>query len=411
MSVRPAQCCGDIPIDCATGQINVSRHNFSNFAPFIRAGKTVNVDISGAATCCLSKTNCTMLENKEKLAAQILEIALLYHLSGFTMDWEFGQSFNWDGFNETMAHVAGVLRPHGIGLGISINSNCEAGVGSSSDPSCDPAFRNTPWASILTDMGTYSIGDLEPTWSKNGTRGSCPPTKRGMDANVIQYCGFEGRTMNMLHSPLITVHADRWPQLSPAMWIGQCYSNGTTRHGWTQAKFRTHLEFLDSVNITRVGLWCMDPHNENFVGFPCIGLDTVGECRWFYDELARWKGLPAPPPPLPPSPPPLPPAPPPTPPAPAPPVGPCVPNPVGTTCSACNNSDPDSACHHTAHCPVSSHACCWDGHCACTPKTCPPRGPALALKKHIDWYCQECPHDFLDASAPGARPDLVDGIM
>jgi hypothetical protein len=51
-----------------------------------------------------------------------------------------------------------VLRPHGIGLGISINSNCEAGFNSSSDPSCDPAFRNTPWASVLTDMGTYEIG-------------------------------------------------------------------------------------------------------------------------------------------------------------------------------------------------------------------------------------------------------------
>ena len=67
---------------------------------------------------------------------------------------EFGQSFNWDGYNQTMSHIAETLRPHGKGLGISINSGCEAGPNSSSDPSCDPAYRNTPWAAVLTDMGT-----------------------------------------------------------------------------------------------------------------------------------------------------------------------------------------------------------------------------------------------------------------
>ena len=42
----------------------------------------------------------------------------------------------------------------------------------------------------------------------------------------------------------------------------------------------------------------------------------------------------------------------------------------------------------------------------------PPHGPAApAVAKYIDWYCQECPIDFLDASTPGARPDLVDGII
>lgn len=93
------------------------------------------MDLSGGAACCRSKTDCTIRENKEALASQVLEVALLYNLSGFTMDWEFGDSFNWDGYNETMGLVAETLRPHGIGLGISINSRCEAGPGSSSDPS------------------------------------------------------------------------------------------------------------------------------------------------------------------------------------------------------------------------------------------------------------------------------------
>ena len=32
-------------------------------------------------------------------------------------DWEFGDAFNWAGYNETMAYVASVLAPHGVGLG------------------------------------------------------------------------------------------------------------------------------------------------------------------------------------------------------------------------------------------------------------------------------------------------------
>ena len=65
-------------------------------------------------------------------------------------------------------------------LGLSINSDCNAASpspgGGGMDPSCDPDFRDTPWASILSDMGTYVIGDLNATWSKNGTRGTCPAT-------------------------------------------------------------------------------------------------------------------------------------------------------------------------------------------------------------------------------------------
>ena len=79
--------CWGLSINCTSGQIDVARHNLSAYAPFLRAGKTVNVDLSGEAACCASETDCTILENKEALAAQVLEIALLYNLSGFTMDW------------------------------------------------------------------------------------------------------------------------------------------------------------------------------------------------------------------------------------------------------------------------------------------------------------------------------------
>ena len=132
-------CCNLLEIDCRTGSINVSRHNFSSWAPFRAPGKTMNVDLSGEAACCKNATDCTMLKNKEALAQQLLELALTYNLSGYTQDWEFGEAFNWAGYNETMTYIAGVIKPHGIGLGISIDSGCENKVkdyASGSDPTC-----------------------------------------------------------------------------------------------------------------------------------------------------------------------------------------------------------------------------------------------------------------------------------
>lgn len=97
----------------------------------------------------------------------------------------------------------------------------------------------------------------------------------------------------------------------------------------------------------------------------------------------------------------------------------CVPDPgKGTTCAACNNAHPGSACHHTAACPAAWHACCRGKHCACTPHACspdpsPPQPPSptppvprASTKKHIDWYCGECDQQFI-GSGPGARPGAI----
>ena len=64
-------CCNLLEIDCSTGTVNVSRHNFSGYAPWLEAGKTVNIDLSGGAECCTSETDCKILENKEQFAAQV----------------------------------------------------------------------------------------------------------------------------------------------------------------------------------------------------------------------------------------------------------------------------------------------------------------------------------------------------
>ena len=71
-----------------------------------------------------------MLENKEILAGQLLEVALRWKLTSYSGDWEFRTveakpfpvDFHWAGWNQTMAHIASVLKPHRIGVGNSISS-------------------------------------------------------------------------------------------------------------------------------------------------------------------------------------------------------------------------------------------------------------------------------------------------
>jgi hypothetical protein len=307
-------CCNLLQIDCRTGllQFNTSEYDFSRFAPFIAAGKTVSVALEGTgdmASCCASADNCTMRENKQALAQQLLELALKYRLSSFTGDWEFdGQKldFYWAGWNETMTHIAAVLRPHGIGIGNSIASDAESldacarpgFPGGPGAPDWCPAYRNVPWADVLTDMSTYGLDDgsgdgtdVTLPWAKNGTRGSCPYDPNN-DPSVIQYCGgVESRVMNVLHSPIAKVYPDRAPQLSPGLYIGECLTNDTTRtkQGWTQPKLSEFLSFLDTQKITRIGLWCTDisptSNATDPIGFPC----PLQNCEWMIAELQAWK--------------------------------------------------------------------------------------------------------------------------
>ena len=73
------------PINCATGRLNVSSNwNLSGFSAYRAAGKEVNVQLSGGAACCKSPSDCTILANKEALAQDVLQLALLYNLSGYT---------------------------------------------------------------------------------------------------------------------------------------------------------------------------------------------------------------------------------------------------------------------------------------------------------------------------------------
>ena len=150
-----------------------------------------------------------MFDNRVELAQQLLDIALKFNLTGFTGDWEWDSSgpnppegFYWPGWNATMAHIAAVLSPHGVGLGNGIVANCEGpdlcapNGGGISDPCCCPAYRDVPWADVLTDMGSYSILSNPASWSK------CPPDATRAEDPVTPYCGWEGGILNVLNSPV-----------------------------------------------------------------------------------------------------------------------------------------------------------------------------------------------------------------
>ena len=292
-------CCGMVEVDCATGllayPLNSTQYDFSGFAPFLAAGKAVTMTLQGTGgptaggACCASADDCPMQAHKEELAQQLLALALKWKFTSFTGDWEWRNAgtFHFAGWNATMAHIASVLKPHGVGLGNGIVAGCTDGFHcrdddpantANTDPCCCPAYRATPWADVLSDMGSYAIGPGLPAWMKTGVKGHCP--KHLLDPPVIEYCGWEGGLMNVLNSP-------RWPRrpnVAPALWIGACDGSGTTAHGWTQPKLHAFLAFLDTQGMRRVGLWCMTDNGDP-IGFPC----HVESCPWFYAELEAWK--------------------------------------------------------------------------------------------------------------------------
>lgn len=228
-------------------------------------------------------------------------MALTYNLTGFQQDWESNQAWNWEGYNQTMSFIEETFRPWGIKLTNSIDSHpaCEQGGGDSNltDAMCDPAYHHQPWASVLTDMGSYnpftnckiqSNSNCGPegnaarlAWEKNGTRGSCDNDFGRNDPNIITFCGFEGQTMNLLTSPVAKIHSS---QLAPALWIGDCFPNGTSHTEWTAETMRSFLHFLDGQNITRLGIWPTGMSGGQQDGMPDIPPQGLKQsCPWMLD--------------------------------------------------------------------------------------------------------------------------------
>jgi hypothetical protein len=128
--------------------------NFSVYQPMVDAGIAVHPTFEGDKACCSNASACPLVQFQDELATELLELALHYNLSGFTQDWEWvltGSGFYWAGYNESMTHVADVLRPHGLGLGNSVSTDLDfVNFAHGSAPDCCPSYRNQAWASILT---------------------------------------------------------------------------------------------------------------------------------------------------------------------------------------------------------------------------------------------------------------------
>jgi hypothetical protein len=46
-------------------------------------------DVCGMAACCKRTTDCPILENKDTLVQQLLEVTLKWKLTSYSGDWEF----------------------------------------------------------------------------------------------------------------------------------------------------------------------------------------------------------------------------------------------------------------------------------------------------------------------------------
>jgi hypothetical protein len=94
---------------------------------------------------------------------------------------------------------------------------------------------------------------------------------------------------------LNTVYTDRWPLLSPAIWIGECNQTNAlaqTSNGWTQPKLAAFLKFVDSIGIMSIGIWCMAEMGCSGVVPPTNNTHNLTGCVWMYDEIRAWRQRP-----------------------------------------------------------------------------------------------------------------------
>jgi hypothetical protein len=266
----------------------------NNFSILKNAGKQVVVDIGGDSTACKGaqhNSTCAMWEMRDKLAADIIVFAKRYSISGFTLDWEFGQSFDWLSFNRTWAYVSVKLaeeRPP-IPIEVCINSVVQNKAWApGGDPSGNTYFRRYPWASKLTDMGSYSLCRNNKCTDAERNYNLTTNLERYTKANTSGWAGgLEGVSTN-----LIKLSDVRTDQLSPGLWFndvctptGKLNADGaaeTSTMGWTAVALRAFLASSYDVGARSVDIWCGVG-----VGLPM----PCPTCPWVFDELRRFQAL------------------------------------------------------------------------------------------------------------------------
>lgn len=210
-------------------------------------------------------------------------------------DWEFSQSFDYLSWNRTWAYIAAELAP--LTFEICINSVVEHHEwATGGDPSGNPYFRPVPWASKLTDMGSYSLcNSINCTNSQrwyNLTTNLERYTTPSHPANTSGWAGgLEGVSTNLMR--MAGARAD---QLSPGLWFDdKCTPTGkfagggigtgaveTSTKGWTALTLRAFLSNQFQQGVRSVDVWC---GVKTGLPVPCP------TCKWVFTELERFQGL------------------------------------------------------------------------------------------------------------------------
>ena len=290
---RMLPCCGSLVVTAnGTLPMTATSPYVADFSPYLEAGMEILADIRGEANVVEP-----MFRRKDKFAQEMLALAVRWNLTGFTLDWEFGQVMNWSMFNETMTVAADLLHAHGKKIGVCVQSGCgddKPAWAGGTDPACSSLFRNLAWADKLTDMGTYPMWN---NWAK------LPHKPNPMPADQItlhkchspqnqfeQWCGLEGQVLNHISPKAHTVPQEYAMgaangQYSAGLWPKTCEQNGTVAGAWTQPTLHAFLSFLDRTGVRSIDVWCTD------AAMPCSTIDEGSDCFWFTRELAWWKAI------------------------------------------------------------------------------------------------------------------------
>ena len=247
-----------------------------------------------------------MWARKEAFAQEVLALAQEMNVAGFTMDWEFGDVMDWAKWNETMSGVADLLHANGKKLGVCIETGCGDNLPSwaaGTNPPCATLFRNMPWADKLTDMGTYTAGG-NTTASRQAALAvkECPSPQN----KITKWCGLEGQVLNHLQPQQGTTP----PQYSMGTSNGQysaglspnsCTDDSTVAGGWTNETLHEFLQWLDTVGVRSIDIWCgggvvggdggcstLSSCNSSSSDSECVhGVEAP--CRWFLDQITWWR--------------------------------------------------------------------------------------------------------------------------
>ena len=281
-------CCSILRIN-GTGALVSQPVNQSAVSAVHASGRTALAVIDGLNDACASFPRpCAIWENREQLSSDLAAYAVENGLDGFSLDWEFGGSFNWGKFDLTWKFIADQLRSHNITVDVCINSVVESkSWAKGSDPSANPYFRDYSWADRVTDMGTYALcvdnNCTDEQRAYNLTQNLEVYKPKSTDTSGWAG-GLQGRSVN-----LVTLGNYRTDQLSPGLWLSNdCAPTGvegqTSTKGWTAASLRAFLADAHGQGIRSVDIWCgLMP--DALPDLPCP------TCPWVYTELARWKAL------------------------------------------------------------------------------------------------------------------------